>query len=421
VAEGKIIKNALRIWHLLLLLFGIALIVRYDLKEAGESVSRAPSLEELVEVFSGQLNAALKNDPVPHYQGTVETGVDSIPAACVSTTQMPPKVKAYVDEINTLVVIDRTGTIRGIKIISHRETPAYMIRLLEAGFLDRFRGRKVSPKMAVEIDTVTGASITARAIVDDVAAASSLAASRLFGIAVPEPELPAWSAALKDPGVIAVSIALAAALYARFGRWPKRGRKEAAWVVSILLIGIYAMTPYTLVHSFQLLKLNVPGPANALLLVLAGFVIVTTAISGPVYCAYACPFGALQELLYRIPARRWKVTPGIMRYARELRYLVLFASVFGVFGLGIHAFSEVEPFGHLFSRTQSLMAWVFIAFTLFIAIFVKRFWCRFFCPTGACLIILSSHRRFLRHVDRGVDDSGIDRSDIDTDESRDLG
>lgn len=411
MVRKKTLMRILKAWNVLLLVCGLALIVHHDLEETKVSVNRAPSLEELVEVFSGQLNAALVDDPIPHYTGTVETGKESTPAACVSTTRLPPKVKGYVDQINTLVVIDGSGTIRGIKIISHKETPAYMMRLMDSGFLDSFIERKVGEKLNTKIDTVTGATITARAVLDDVSAAAGLAANRLFNLPVPEVEAPSWSGALKDPYVIGVMVALAAALWARFGRWPKRGRKETAWILSIVLIGVWAMTPYTLVHSFQLFRLNPPGPANALLAILAGFVIVTTIVSGPVYCAYACPFGALQEFLYRVPASKWKVTPGIMRSARQIRYLVLFTAVAGAFGLGVHAFSEVEPFGHLFGRTNNPAAWAFIAAALVPAIFVKRFWCRLFCPTGACLIILSSHRKFLGHIDRGVDDSGIDKAD----------
>jgi polyferredoxin len=215
-----------------------------------------------------------------------------------------------------------------------------------------------------------------------------------------------------DRGVVLVVAAvLAAALFARFSPWPRRGRREAVWVLSLVGIGLYAMIPYTLVHTFQLLRLDLPGPGNALLALLAGFVIITTIFLGPLWCGYACPFGALQELLARIPLRRWKVTPRVLRLAREIRYLVLFAAVVGAFGLGVFASAQVEPFGHLFARTRDPWAWAFIAAALTGAIFVRRFWCRFFCPTGACLLILSSHRRYLGPVQRGLDLAGIDRPD----------
>jgi polyferredoxin len=99
--------------------------------------------------------------------------------------------------------------------------------------------------------------------------------------------------------------------------------------------------------------------------------------------------------------------------------MVLFVAVLGAFGFGIHAFAEVEPFGHLFGRSKNLWAWAFIFSVLFSAVFVKRFWCRFFCPTGTCLIILSSHRRYLRQVERGLAEAGIDRPDQDDTDAED--
>jgi len=402
----------LHVWHASMLIAAIAIIARYDVIEAGSSVRRQPTLPELQAVLTGGVNAAREDRPIPHYQGAVESGNAATPAAAVSTTALPPAVKGYVDEINALVAVDNTGTIRGVKIIADRETPEYMRRVLDAGFLGRFIGKSVAGGQGTgKIDAVTGATITAAAIRDDVSAAAAIAATRLYGLSAPAPVMLSWATAFTSPAIILCLCALALALWARFGKWPRRGRREAAWIVSIIVIGVYAMTPYTLVHTCQLLKLNFPGPANALLLVLASYVLVTTLLAGPLWCAYSCPFGALEDLLAKLPVKRWKVSPRVMTWAREMRYLTLFTAIAGVFGLGVHAFADVEPFGHLFGRSHNPAAWAFIAAALFGAVFVKRFWCRFFCPTGACLIILSSHRRLLRSVGRGVDDAGIDRPD----------
>lgn len=407
---GRNKSRLLTVWHFCLLTAALALIVRYDLREKKTAVNRGPTLEELQSVFSGGVSAALIPSPIPHYQGAVESDRTSTPAAAVATAQLPPKIKGYVDEINTLVVIDRTGTVRGLKVIAHRETPEYMRRVLASGFLSKFIGKNVKEGFK-QIDAVTGATITTKAIADDVTAAADLAANRLYGLPVAPPPKPAGSEAWKNPRVLAVLFTLLVALFARFSPWPRRGRRETAWVVSLLFLGVYAMTPYTLAHTCQLLKLDVPGPANALLALLAGFVIITTILFGPLHCAYVCPFGALQELLARLPVRRFQVSPRLQNRARELRWLTLFLGIAGVFGLGVSAFAEMEPFGHLFSRSHHPAAWVFIMAVLIVAVWVRRFWCRFFCPTGACLVLLCSHRRLFRSIGRGLDESNIDRPD----------
>ncbi len=415
MAKVKTGSRLLFVWHAALLLAGLSLIVRHDLGRAEKGIRMEPTIQELRELFAEEARPEKAEDPLPHFQGMVKSKGEMVPAACVATAELPPEVKGYVDQVNALVVIDQNGIVHEVRVLDHRETPGYVRRVVDSGFLEKFRGKDVTEGFD-DIDAVTGASITAKAIKDDVAAAAALAGRRLYGLRAPGPKLPSWGSALLEPVSVAVLIGLIAALYARFGRWPRRFRREAAWVLSILLIGIYAMTPYTLVHTFQSLELDLPGPGNAVLAVLLGFVLVTTVLFGPIWCAYACPFGALQELIARIPVRRWRVTSRLMRRARELRYLVLFASVAGFFGLGVPAFARVEPFFHLFSRTREPVAWAFIGAVLFSALFIKRFWCRLFCPTGACLVMLSAHRKYLKRIERGVSDSGIDAPDMEQDE-----
>jgi len=403
-------KNFFALLRLLLLIAGIALIVNHHLGRLRERAPRAPAPEELKRAFSEIVSEQRIKNPIPHYSGLIVEEHEAIPAAGVSTTDLPPVVKGYNDQINLLVVIDARGTIQRLLLLEHRETPEHMRKVIQSGLLDRFIGLNLV-KGVPEIDAVTGATITSRAIIRDTLAAAGLAGREIFNLPTPAPELPSWRDSLINPKLIAVLLALAAALYARFGSRPARGRREAAWVLSIALIGFYAMSPLTLVQIFQLLEFNPPGLNNPLLLVLLGFVTLTTLLFGPLWCSYACPFGALQELLSRLPVRRWKVTPRIMRYARKLRYLTLFAAAAGFFGLGAASFARFEPFYHLFSPGISMAAGGLIGGTLFFSLFVKRFWCRFFCPTGACLVMLSSHRRLVKLVEQGVHESGIDRGD----------
>jgi len=400
------------IFHWLLLCIALVLIVRHNLQEPEVRIKRHPTKEEIKTVISGSIENYLVHAPIDHTALVLTYDGHPVKGACVATAELPPRIKGYVDEINTMVVIDKTGTIRGVKLLAHRETPPYMRKVLRSGFLEKFVGKKINSPLR-EIDSVTGASITADAIKEDVVQASHLAAAEIFGLDIKTVTVPGWSAAITSPAFITVFIALLVSLYARFGKRPPKGKREISWSLSIALIGVYAMTPFTLVHLFQLLELSVPGPANALVLLLAAYVLITTIFFGPLWCSYACPFGALQEFVFKIPLKKWKISPGLMTYAREIRTIVLFVAVLGFFGLGVNAFAMVEPRGHLFARTDMAVLWIFIAVVLLASMFVKRFWCRFFCPTGACLVLLSSHRKYLKGVGKGVDESGIDSPDKD--------
>jgi hypothetical protein len=389
-------------YHLALLLVAAAAVAWFHLRAPSDRLRRTPTAEELARALGGKPVGPMSAGGLSYY-----TTANGGRAAAV-TMAVPPRVRGYVDEINALVAVDREGRIVAVEIVDSRETPSYLERVLAAGFLDRFLGRRSGEARA--IDTVTGATISSRALKADVAATAAALADEVYGLPSAGIEAGGYGVILRDPRLWALWLGFAVALYARLGKWP-RWRRELSWAVAVAAIGIVAMTPYTLVHTFQLLKFDLPGRENLVFLSLAGFVLVTTLALGPMWCAYACPFGALQELLALLPVPKWRVTPRLMGRARELRYLTLTAATVLVFGFGVAAAGEVEPFYHLFGRAREPLAWVFIGATLFFALFVKRFWCRFFCPTGLCLILLSSHRRWWTRVEAGVAEAGIDRPD----------
>ncbi len=399
---------------LLLLFAGLALIVRADWQAKKTGLRLRPLSSELIEVLPDTDLTAFREKPIPHYPGLItsdESGEQekiSRRAAALQTAQIEPRFKGFVDEINTLICLDETGMICGAKIISHRETPYYMKIIQDSQFLDNILKRNIKDGLE-DIDAVTGATITSEAIIADIRAAALSAGRDLYGLELEAPPTPSLRGALARPEFLILVLALALGLCARYFRFPS-WRREAVYVFSILTIGFYLNTPFSLVHVFQLASLKWPGTSNPGLLILGIFVLATTIFTGPVYCGYVCPFGAIQDLLYRVSPKawHWQVSTRLLRVAREMRYLVLFACVLGFFGIGIKAFSEIEPFSHLFAITRSIAPWLLIILVLFLSLFVRRFWCRFFCPTGACLVMLSAHRRFFRHIETGLKSSEID-------------
>lgn len=83
--------------------------------------------------------------------------------------------QGYAGPIRLLVAIDREGRLAGVEVTSHRETPGLgdAIERTRTAWLDQFdgtslrepRGWAVQPDGG-EFDAITGATITARAVVD---------------------------------------------------------------------------------------------------------------------------------------------------------------------------------------------------------------------------------------------------------------
>jgi electron transport complex protein RnfG len=85
----------------------------------------------------------------------------------------------YAGPVEVIVGIDSKGIIMGIEILNHRETPGLGSRITENLFLNRFKGRELGNEIKLradggDIDAITGATISSRAVSEGVEAALTL-------------------------------------------------------------------------------------------------------------------------------------------------------------------------------------------------------------------------------------------------------
>lgn len=143
---------------------------------------------------------------------------------------------------------------------------------------------------------------------------------------------------------------------------------------------------------------------------------------GRMICGWGCPFGFLQDMLYRLPGPKLKKSPWTVRLSK-LKYLwaVLFVLVlplgfYFVTGVGIPAFCtylcpagtlegavpllSVHPM--LRSAAGGLTVWKFAVLGIFLVlmVFVSRPFCRWLCPLGAFYGCLNRHAMFGIAVDK---------------------
>ena len=132
------------------------------------------------------------------------------------------------------------------------------------------------------------------------------------------------------------------------------------------------------------------------LFILWSFVAVTLLLWGRgVYCGWLCPFGALQELTFKL-ARKLRLPFFEIPHVVHERMLALkFVILLVLFGLSLQSmstairFAEIEPFKTAITlRFQR--EWGYVAFALgvlLLAAFNRKFYCKYICPLGAALII----------------------------------
>jgi ferredoxin len=110
-------------------------------------------------------------------------------------------------------------------------------------------------------------------------------------------------------------------------------------------------------------------------------------IGAKLVCGWACPFGALQELIYSIPGlkkvQKYKLPFWFTNTVRIALFAAMLLILFGVIGQGgMVIYHFVNPFNlfNLTFETASILATVIIALVL--SIFVYRPFCHFICPFG---------------------------------------
>jgi len=119
-----------------------------------------------------------------------------------------------------------------------------------------------------------------------------------------------------------------------------------------------------------------------------GFFIMLAVIGNKIICGWACPFGALQELIYSIPVlqkiKKKKLPFELTNTIRVCLFIIMLLFLFGIIGgrRGFVIYHYVNPFNlfNLDFEAFSILLTVIIA--LLVSFIAYRPFCQFICPFG---------------------------------------
>jgi NosR/NirI family transcriptional regulator, nitrous oxide reductase regulator len=170
--------------------------------------------------------------------------------------------------------------------------------------------------------------------------------------------------------------------------------KYLALVVAVGYMGFVKSSLVSISDVFRLTDLSLPPFKYSLAWYLfSGFVVVSTVLWGRLYCGRICAYGALTQLMDAIvPGKfRLEIAGKLERRAAWIKYGLL-AGVM-IYYLATRDVSMpvryAEPFW-MFSLFGTTGMWAGLAVLLLATVFVRNLYCRFLCPVGAVLGILSS-------------------------------
>ena len=168
--------------------------------------------------------------------------------------------------------------------------------------------------------------------------------------------------------------------------------KYATLVAAVAYLGVYKSQLLSIVNVFGVVGGSLPiFRYNLEWYFFAAFAVVTTVLWGRLYCGRVCAFGALTQLVDPIvpPRFRYDVPLRIERYANSIKYAIL-AGVVLYFAAtrDMTIYRYVEPFW-MFGGQASTGLWIALGILLAATVFVRNLYCRFLCPLGAALGLLS--------------------------------
>jgi NosR/NirI family nitrous oxide reductase transcriptional regulator len=157
-------------------------------------------------------------------------------------------------------------------------------------------------------------------------------------------------------------------------------------------MGVYKSQLISVVNIFGTITGNLPVFSYSMAwYAFAIFTVVTTVLWGRLYCGRICAFGALTQLIDAVVPKRFQLEiPAVLeRRAGYIKYGILFAAVGYYLATSEIAFYRyIEPFW-LFTFDATPVLWIMVGVLLVASIFVRNLYCRFLCPLGAALGLVS--------------------------------
>ena len=255
------------------------------------------------------------------------------------------------------------------------------------------RGRPLPGTPGTQVDTLTGATISAQAVINILHKSGNRIAAQLPALPVPDSAPPesSWSFLdeIKDPRLWAVIFMIVFFLFAFYSE--SRRIRIVGLAASILVLGFWLNAPFTCLDAVALLSGDIPARGilwrNALFVAVIGI----SVLWGQAFCGFLCPFGALQELVSVRRLRR-RASYRLERAGRYLKFLILALLLSLALVTNDTVWFYFSPLQHFFRLTMDYWVWGLAFVCLAASTVYFRFWCRYLCPAGAFLAMSNKIR-----------------------------
>ena len=332
---------------------------------------------------------ALKND-------TLEVTPDG--AFVVNTKPLAKDVQGYGGPVPLKIHI-KDGRVAAVEAEPNAESPDFFNRAKE--LLNHWQNKSVDEALTEEVDAVSGATFSSKAIIANMQRGLAYAKQRgqwdedgsVGALGTSAPPIVGGedgSVGALETGaspIVALVVVLLGAVVPLF--YNNRRLHLVQLAVNVVVLGLWTGTfvSYTLFMRIFAggVSLSTIGALAAPLLMLIVALIYPLAGRSGHYCANICPFGSAQELAGKLSRRKLRITPRVLKLLSVLRNL-LWGVLMALLLTGTcTAWIDYELFTAFLYSSASVWVTVLAALFLVLSVWVPRPYCRFVCPTGALI------------------------------------
>lgn len=322
-------------------------------------------------------------------QGSDTLSVQPDGTFVVNTRVLAKDVQGYGGPVPLKIHIDKDGRLTAIEAEPNAESPSFFDRAKE--LFSRWQGKTIDEAMAEDVDAVSGATFSSKAIIRNVQ--RGLAYAKQHGLAdggkgaqeesAERTVATGWTLG----SIVALIAVLLGAVVPLFTN--NRRLHLVQLVVNVVVLGLWTGTfvSYTLFLRLFAggVSLSAIGTLAAPLLMLIVALLYPLAGRSGHYCAHVCPFGSAQELAGKLSRRKLRITPRVLRVLTALRNL-LWGVLMALLLTGTcTAWIDYELFTAFIYSSASVWVIVLAVLFLVLSVWVPRPYCRFVCPTGALM------------------------------------
>lgn len=305
----------------------------------------------------------------------------------------------YGGPLRVATSVDIKGNISRISIISNKETFPFYEKLTKAKYPAKLLGKNYSEKFISgdDVDSVSGATLSLRALTDAVRKGAVKASVEGFGLKnVENPKTP-FLFGFKEILLLLLLITGFLNYSKLIGFRIKKYLKWSALLSGMIFLGFVYTVPLSIININSFLMGFWPDWHHHLfwyMLLLGVFLPLIIAGKSP-YCDSFCPFGSAQELLKLTGGGKKKVPLKVTRTLGFVQKSLALGIVTAALLFRDPGFGNYEVFGTFFKFTGNNMQYAIMAVIVLLSLFFTRPWCNYLCPLRAVSDFIKKIRKMI--------------------------